>query len=185
MNFKILEKFKIKFINPFPFEMKKEGEVSITKIYDPINEEFVKISGISEITEPIEIKTLDLIKTDMSAPISVGVNRFSRSVAPRKNRNGGFDILSPVNGELNPLEITPIDSRISFIIPEGFEGIIKSDPDISSRFAVVVSDSPRVINKDDKKSIVINLNNISNDPYKIKKGRKIAEFEIRDKKEIK
>lgn len=184
MIFNIIKEFKSKIVSPFHFKMIKGETINILKIYDPINEEFVQISGEGVIEEEITIKPTEQIETDLSKPIKVKVKRLSGSVAPKKNRSGGYDLLSPINGELNPLEVTPIDLKLMFEIPDGFEGVITSSSDIADKFGVIIADTEKIINPSDNSSVKVSLNNLSNDPYKIKKNRKIAEFKIRDKKEI-
>lgn len=96
--------------------------------------------------------------------------------------DAGLDLFSCVHCVLNPRETIPVHTGIQVAIPEGFVGLIWDKSGISlkgvHRLAGVVDSGYRG-------EVKVVLTNLSDEPFVVEKGMKIAQFLIQPVEKVK
>jgi len=92
--------------------------------------------------------------------------------------SSGMDVSSLNDYDLYPGQVQAISTGLSFEIPEGFEIQVRSRSGLALKNKISVLNSPGTVDSDfrnEVKVILIN-NNFKGEPFKIKKGDRIAQF---------
>ena len=92
--------------------------------------------------------------------------------------SAGFDLYSVDDIIIPPKEVSIIRTGISAEIPSGFEMQIRSRSGLAAKSKVFVLNAPGTIDSDYRGEIKICLVNLSNDPFTIKDGERIAQMVI-------
>jgi dUTP pyrophosphatase len=79
---------------------------------------------------------------------------------------------------LGPLERTAIPTGLSMAIPEGYELQVRSRSGLSLKHGIIVVNSPGTIDADYRGELKVLVANVSNEPYEIKDGDRIAQLVI-------
>nr|CAH7719360.1 unnamed protein product [Callosobruchus chinensis] len=79
---------------------------------------------------------------------------------------------------LNPLERLLIPTGIVIAIPNGFEGQVRPRSGLAAKYGITVLNSPGTIDSDYRGEVKVCLINLSNQPYEIKRGDRIAQILI-------
>ena len=90
--------------------------------------------------------------------------------------DAGMDIYSSVEEKILPGEIKRISAGIKMEIPEGYVGLVWDKSGVA--FNNGIKTMGGVIDSGYRGEIMIILTNLSNEPFKIKKGQKIAQMLI-------
>nr|CAH7766165.1 unnamed protein product [Callosobruchus chinensis] len=85
---------------------------------------------------------------------------------------------------LNPLERLLIPTGIVIAIPNGFEGQVRPRSGLAAKHGITVLNSPGTIDSDYRGEVKVCLINLSNQPYEIKRGDRIAQILITPVPEI-
>lgn len=79
---------------------------------------------------------------------------------------------------LQPLERFLIPTGIIIAIPSGFEGQVRPRSGLAAKHGITVLNSPGTIDSDYRGEVKVCLVNLSNQPYEIKEGDRIAQILI-------
>ncbi|NUY39886.1 dUTP diphosphatase [Wolbachia endosymbiont of Litomosoides brasiliensis] len=95
-------------------------------------------------------------------------------------QSAGMDLYAALGNSatLNPLEKLLIPTGIVIAIPNGFEGEIRPRSGLAARHGITVLNSPGTIDSDYRGEVKVCLINLSNQPYEIKRGDRIAQILI-------
>ena len=88
----------------------------------------------------------------------------------------GADIFSAENVLLNPMEIKAISTGISMEIPEGYHISIRPRSGLALNNGITVLNTPGTIDSDYRGEIKIILINLSDTPFNIERGMRIAQM---------
>ena len=94
--------------------------------------------------------------------------------------SAGMDLKAFTSNDItiNPLERTIIKTGLFMSIPIGYEGQVRSRSGLSIKHGVCVLNSPGTIDSDYRGEIGVILINLSNDPFVISSGDRIAQLVI-------
>lgn len=79
---------------------------------------------------------------------------------------------------LKPLERAAIPTGLSLAVPNGYEMQVRSRSGLSFKHGVVAINSPGTIDADYRGEVKILLANLSNEPYEIQDGDRIAQLVV-------
>ncbi|BET36051.1 dUTP diphosphatase [Wolbachia pipientis] len=101
-------------------------------------------------------------------------------------QSAGMDLYTALNDSavLNPLERLLVPTGIVIAIPNGFEGQIRPRSGLAAKHGITVLNSPGTIDSDYRGEVKVCLINLSNQPYEIKRGDRIAQILITPVPEI-
>ncbi len=112
--------------------------------------------------------------------MKIKIKKFDEAaIVPNKKTKGaaGYDIYSIEDVVILPGFVVKIRTGIALEIPEGYKGEIYSRSGLASK-GVVVANQPGKIDSDYRGEVFVILTNISYNSCKIKKGQRIAQFEV-------
>ncbi len=94
----------------------------------------------------------------------------------------GMDLYADIDSsiEIKPLERVLISTGLIFEIPEGYEGEIRPRSGLAIKHGITVLNSPGTIDADYRGEVKIILVNLSNKPYKINRGDRVAQMVIKE-----
>ena len=90
-------------------------------------------------------------------------------------QSAGFDLYSAETYTLDPKQILLVKTGLSFQIPSGYEVQIRSRSGMALKHGVCVLNSPGTIDSDYRGEIGVILYNVSETPFDIPRGMKIAQ----------
>ncbi|QKX03319.1 dUTP diphosphatase [Wolbachia endosymbiont of Litomosoides sigmodontis] len=95
-------------------------------------------------------------------------------------QSAGMDLYAALDDSaiLNPLERLLIPTGIIIAIPNGFEGEVRPRSGLAAKHGITVLNSPGTIDSDYRGEVKVCLINLSNQPYEIKRGDRIAQILI-------
>ncbi|BET34797.1 MULTISPECIES: dUTP diphosphatase [Wolbachia] len=95
-------------------------------------------------------------------------------------QSAGMDLYAALDDSiiLNPLERLLIPTGIVIAIPNGFEGQVRPRSGLAAKHGITVLNSPGTIDSDYRGEVKVCLINLSNQPYEIKRGERIAQILI-------
>ncbi|WP_264374688.1 dUTP diphosphatase [Wolbachia endosymbiont (group B) of Carcina quercana] len=95
-------------------------------------------------------------------------------------QSAGMDLYAALDYSviLNPLERLLIPTGIVIAIPNGFEGQVRPRSGLAAKHGITVLNSPGTIDSDYRGEVKVCLINLSNQPYEIKRGDRIAQILI-------
>lgn len=95
-------------------------------------------------------------------------------------QSAGMDLYAALDDSviLNPLERLLIPTGIVIEIPNGFEGQVRPRSGLAAKHGITVLNSPGTIDSDYRGEVKVCLINLSNQPYEIKRGDRIAQILI-------
>ncbi|QEK89965.1 dUTP diphosphatase [Wolbachia endosymbiont of Chrysomya megacephala] len=101
-------------------------------------------------------------------------------------QSAGMDLYAALDDSviLNPLERLLIPTGIVIAIPNGFEGQVRPRSGLAAKHGITVLNSPGTIDSDYRGEVKVCLINLSNQPYEIKRGDRIAQILITPVPEI-
>ena len=79
---------------------------------------------------------------------------------------------------LQPLERAAVPTGLSFAVPNGYEMQVRSRSGLSLKHGIVAINSPGTIDADYRGEVKILLANLSNEPYELKDGDRIAQLVV-------
>lgn len=109
------------------------------------------------------------------------VNKSSNELPKYQTaQSAGMDLRSVVENDilLEPLERVLVGTGIFIELPEGFEAQIRPRSGLAYKHGISVLNSPGTIDADYRGEIKVLLVNLSNEPYLIKAGERIAQMII-------
>ncbi|MFC2170932.1 dUTP diphosphatase [Calditrichota bacterium] len=100
---------------------------------------------------------------------------FPKAMSPGA---AGMDIFAAVSEEtiLNPGETTAIPTGFAVAVPEGFELQVRPRSGLALKSSIIIPNSPGTIDSDYRGEVKIILSNISNNPFTIRRGDRIAQL---------
>ncbi len=92
--------------------------------------------------------------------------------------SAGMDLKANTDSviELKPLERVLIPTGLFMAIPDGFEGRIQSRSGLALKHGVIVCNTPGCIDSDYRGQVKVILANISNEPFFVNPGDRIAQL---------
>ncbi|QKX02039.1 dUTP diphosphatase [Wolbachia endosymbiont of Dirofilaria (Dirofilaria) immitis] len=95
-------------------------------------------------------------------------------------QSAGMDLYAALDDFviLNPLERLLVPTGIIIAIPNGFEGQIRPRSGLAVKYGVTILNSPGTVDSDYRGEVRVCLINLSNQPYKIERGDRIAQILI-------
>ncbi|WP_025263969.1 dUTP diphosphatase [Wolbachia endosymbiont of Onchocerca volvulus] len=93
-------------------------------------------------------------------------------------QSAGMDLYAALGNFviLNPLERLLIPTGIVIAIPNGFEGQIRPRSGLAAKHGITVLNSPGTVDSDYRGEVKVCLINLSNQPYEIRRGDRIAQI---------
>jgi dUTP pyrophosphatase len=90
----------------------------------------------------------------------------------------GMDLLADIDGEqvLGPLERAAIPTGLVLEIPPGYEGQVRPRSGLALKNGVTCLNSPGTIDADYRGEVKVILANLSNQPFTIRRGDRIAQL---------
>ena len=92
--------------------------------------------------------------------------------------DAGMDLYSVEDIVIQPFTWQKVGTGLSMRLPKGTEGQVRSKSGIALKNGVFVLNSPGTVDENYRGEICVILYNLSNKPYEIKKGQKIAQLVI-------
>ena len=94
--------------------------------------------------------------------------------------SSGMDLYAAVEGEisLEPGERKLIPTGIAVSIPEGYEGQVRPRSGLALRAGVTLVNTPGTIDADYRGEIGVLLINLGGEPFKVKRGDRVAQLVI-------
>jgi dUTP pyrophosphatase len=94
--------------------------------------------------------------------------------------SSGMDLCAAVEGEisLEPGERKLIPTGIALSIPEGYEGQVRPRSGLALRAGVTLVNTPGTIDADYRGEIGVLLINLGHQPFKVKRGDRVAQLVI-------
>ena len=115
-------------------------------------------------------------------PVKVNVVNKSSNELPEYHtiNSAGMDLRSVVEKDilLEPLERVLVGTGLYIELPEGYEAQIRPRSGLAYKHGISVLNSPGTIDADYRGEIKVLLVNLSNEPYLIKAGERIAQMII-------
>jgi len=81
--------------------------------------------------------------------------------------------------DIQPGEVRILDTGIVFIIPDGFEAVVRQRSGLSIKWPSYIANSPGTIDQDYRDTVKIEFFNNTSSPISIKKGERIAQIGFR------
>ncbi len=93
-------------------------------------------------------------------------------------QSAGVDLRANIEEDivLKPLERALIKTGLFLEIPEGYEAQVRPRSGLAYKNGLTVLNSPGTIDADYRGEVGVILVNLSNDPFKIKKGERVAQL---------
>lgn len=79
---------------------------------------------------------------------------------------------------LGPLERTMVPTGLYIALPEGFEAQIRPRSGLAARHGITVTNAPGTVDADYRGEVCVLLVNLSNEPFVINPGERIAQMVI-------
>ncbi|MDA9357082.1 dUTP diphosphatase [Flavobacteriaceae bacterium] len=109
------------------------------------------------------------------------INQSNNSLPSYESESSaGMDLKAFTSNDItiNPLERTIIKTGLFMSLPIGYEGQVRSRSGLSIKHGICVLNSPGTIDSDYRGEIGVILINLSNDPFVISNGDRIAQLVI-------
>lgn len=92
----------------------------------------------------------------------------------------GFDLLAAVETPvtLGPLERTLVPTGLAIALPEGFEAQIRARSGLAAKHGIGLVNAPGTIDSDYRGEVKVILVNLSNEPFTIRRGERIAQMVV-------
>ena len=115
--------------------------------------------------------------------IKVLIKRLSKQVSlPKYETNGssGMDLGANINDSLiiEPSKTVIIPTGLALSIPKGYEAQIRPRSGLAAKNKISVLNTPGTIDADYRGEIKVILINLGSEPFKVKKGLRIAQIVI-------
>lgn len=118
----------------------------------------------------------------MNTELNIKIVNKGNQKLPEYETSGsaGMDLRADIEDDftLYPLERILIPTGLSVALPEGLEAQIRPRSGLALKFGITVLNSPGTIDSDYRGEIKVLLVNISNHPFTVKKGERIAQMII-------
>lgn len=88
-----------------------------------------------------------------------------------------MDLKSSIDATITYGQTIPVPTGLRMAIPEGWEGVVKPRSGLAS-CGLHIANSPGTIDSDYRGEVKVLLENTAYKPFEIKKGDRIAQFEI-------
>lgn len=104
-------------------------------------------------------------------PLATGLKLGSRGAA-------GYDLQSMIDIEVAPGQQVRIPTGIAVAVPAGYVGMVCPRSGMVNKFRVGVGNSPGMIDSDYRGEVIVLLQNLSDKPYSVGAGSRVAQFVI-------
>jgi len=110
--------------------------------------------------------------------LKIKMQKLSDLPTPSYAHNGdsGVDLYAAEESTLNPMERKLIPTGIKLEIPHGYEGQIRPKSGLAINNGIIPVNTPGTIDSGYRGEIKVPLINLSNQTFKIEKGKKIAQI---------
>jgi dUTP pyrophosphatase len=94
--------------------------------------------------------------------------------------SAGMDLIAAIENDiiLQPLERKAIPTGIAIALPEGFEAQVRPRSGLALKNGISIPNSPGTIDADYRGEVCVILINLSNEPFTIQRGMRIAQMVI-------
>ncbi len=114
--------------------------------------------------------------------MKVNIINRSKHVTPTYQTAGsaGMDLRADIDGPivLLPLERSVVKTGLFIALPVGFEAQVRPRSGLAARFGVTILNTPGTIDADYRGEIGVILVNLSNQPFTVQDGDRIAQLVI-------
>ncbi len=118
----------------------------------------------------------------MTQTVPVPVVNASKNELPAyaTSQSAGLDLRADLEAsvKLGPLERAMIPTGLSIALPEGYEAQIRPRSGLAAKHGITVLNSPGTIDADYRGEIKVVLVNLSNQPFTIEPGERIAQMVV-------
>ncbi|HZH03602.1 MAG TPA: dUTP diphosphatase [Myxococcaceae bacterium] len=119
-----------------------------------------------------------------SAAVELKVTRVRPSSAPlplpayQTEGSAGLDLMADVEGTLTlpPLGRAAVPTGLALAIPPGYEGQVRPRSGLALKHGISMPNSPGTIDSDYRGELKVLLVNLSNEPFTIERGTRIAQL---------
>ncbi len=94
--------------------------------------------------------------------------------------DAGMDLYSIEETTIEPFTWKKIGTGLAMQLPKGTEGQVRSKSGIALKNGVFVLNTPGTVDENYRGEVCVILYNLSNQPFEIKKGQKIAQLVINE-----
>ena len=120
------------------------------------------------------------------SPFRLRVRRVRPHAAPlplpryQSEQAAGLDLCADIDAEwtLAPLARRAVPTGIAVALPEGHEGQVRPRSGLALRHGITCINSPGTIDADYRGEIQVLLVNLSNEPYTLRRGERIAQLVV-------
>lgn len=92
--------------------------------------------------------------------------------------DSGMDLYSIEDVVLQPRERKLIKTGLQIALPKGFEAQVRPKSGLAANFGVTVLNTPGTIDSCYRGEVMVIMANFGKEPYKVEKGKKIAQMVI-------
>jgi len=92
--------------------------------------------------------------------------------------DSGMDLYSTEDAVLQPGDIKVVGTGLAVSMPKGFEAQIRPKTGLTSKFGLTVLNTPGTIDSCYRGELKVILINLGKEPYRVEKGKKIAQMVI-------
>lgn len=109
------------------------------------------------------------------------LNKNSKIPIRATRGSAGFDLFTCIDGPeiiIDPGETKTIKTGIAVAIPDGSFGMICSRSGLSTKFGIIITNSPGIIDADYRGELMCILRNISQKSFAVEDGMRVAQLLI-------
>ncbi len=92
--------------------------------------------------------------------------------------DSGMDLYSAENATIEPGERKTVKTGLAISLPKGFEAQIRPKSGLASNSGITVLNTPGTVDSCYRGEIMVIMANFGKQPYKVEKGKKIAQMVI-------
>lgn len=92
--------------------------------------------------------------------------------------SSGMDLRSIEEAVINPGEIKTLPTGVMIALPEGYEAQVRSRSGLSSKYGIMVINSPGTIDSDYRGMLYIPILNAGKEPFEVHPGDRIAQLVV-------
>jgi len=110
--------------------------------------------------------------------IKVEIKKIKETQTPSYAHEGdsGVDLYSAEDYSLKPMERVLVSTGIKIAVPLGYEAQVRPKSGLALKHGITVLNTPGTVDSGYRGEIGVIVINLSNEPYEIKKGKKIAQM---------
>ena len=106
------------------------------------------------------------------------INPEAKIPAYAHEGDSGMDLHSVENATIEPGERKTVKTGLAISLPKGFEAQVRPKSGLAGNHGITVLNTPGTVDSGYRGEIMVIMANLGNQPYKVEKGKKIAQMVI-------